>query len=90
MSTSNNKPTTGSKSVTDTASTLTSSGSLVAGVWITVPSSAANGIEVRGLGASAGDKMGVGETKFFPAFDLDDVTVIRDGGSNVTVSYYAL
>ena len=90
---SNNKPITGEVTADATGVVVsTLSGELSAGVWLTIPTSEANGIEVisAATGFTTGDKMEVGASKFYPCNELDDLKVKRDGASDVTVSFYAL
>lgn len=88
---SNNKPVSGEVTADTTGVAVGVSGSLETGVWLTVPSDASNGIEVisAASGFTTGDKMGVDTTKFYPTNCLADLLVKRDGGVDVTVSYYA-
>lgn len=86
---SNNIPTTGTVTANAVGAAVGSSGTLTAGVWLSVESTESNGIEVIGTGQSTGNLMATGDSRFFPCNNLADVTVKRDGGADVTVTYYA-
>lgn len=84
-----NKPVSGTADAGSANTDLGTSGQLYAGVWVSVPSDASAEVEVIADGDTAGPRVGVGETQFFPAVRLDHVKVKRTGGSDQTVYFWA-
>lgn len=79
----------GSGSATASGVTLSSFGSLLQGVWISVPAGGAAAVEVLGGSGTTGPRVAVGDQVFFPCEDSSDITVKRTGGSDETFYFWA-
>lgn len=82
-------PKSASATATSSAVAINSDFSCMFGVTIAVDSGQADGVEIIGKDDSTGLTCEEGKSVFIPCQNLNEVLVKRQGGSDITYTYYA-